>query len=354
MKRFLEKKGVHLSIKVYLMDGLSAMALGLFATLIIGLIVKTIGEYGKHIAGMGWLTHLEPVGQLAMDLMGPGIAVAVAYGLKAPPLVLFGSLAAGQTAVMHGAGPAGAFIAAIVAAELGKLISGETRIDIIVTPLVTLLAGYFSAVIIAPPIAQLMRTIGGMITWATEQQPLIMGILVAVLMGLALTAPISSLAIAIMLDLSGIAAGAATIGCCAQMIGFAVSSFRENGWSGFIAQGIGTSMLQVPNILKAPAILIPPTLAGAILAPFATVWLQLTNNAAGAGMGTSGFVGQIMTFQQMGFSVDILLAVLFLHLLGPAIISFVISEWMRKRGWIKFGEQTLPKFGTTENTEASR
>ncbi|WP_133580518.1 PTS transporter subunit IIC [Aureibacillus halotolerans] len=334
MKAFLERKGIQLSAKVYFIDALSAMAIGLFSTLIIGLIVKTIGEYSK-------LDGLITMGEMGMALMGPGIAVAVAYGLKAPPLVLISALAAGQAAVTNGAGPAGAFIAAIIAVELGKIVSGETKLDIILTPFVTLTAGFTSALFIAPPIAQLMSTIGQVITWSTAQQPLLMGILVAVLMGLALTAPISSLAIAIMLDLSGIAAGAATIGCCAQMIGFAASSFRENGWAGFVAQGIGTSMLQMPNIIKRPAILIPPTVAGAILAPIASVWLRMTNNAAGAGMGTSGLIGPMMTLQTMGASPSVILSVVLLHFVLPALIAFLLSEWLRKIGWIRFGDQSL-------------
>lgn len=203
--------------------------------------------------------------------------------------------------------------------------------DIIVTPLVTIASGYVVSTLIGPGIDFGMKSFGSLIMWGTEQRPILMGIIVAVLMGLALTAPISSAAIALMLDLHGVAAGAATIGCAAQMVGFAVSSYRENKMGGLIAIGIGTSMLQVPNIIRNPRILIPPTIAGAILAPFGTtIWL-MENNAAGAGMGTSGLVGQIMTFTTMGFGPDVWMKVIILHIIGPALISLILSEYMRKK-----------------------
>lgn len=330
MKDFLKKKGVSLSTKVYFIDALSYMALGLFSSLIIGLIIKTIGQQ----------LHFEPfveMGTLAMGLMGPAIGGAIAYGLQAPPLVLFSSIICGAAGAQLG-GPAGSYVASILATEIGKLVSKETKVDIIVTPFVTICTGYLVATFIGPYIDGFMKGFGNMVMWATEQRPFIMGILVAVLMGLALTAPISSAAIALMLDLHGLAAGAATIGCCAQMIGFAVSSYRENGIGGFFAQGLGTSMLQVPNIIKNPLVLIPPTVAGAMLAPIGTMIFNMTNNAAGAGMGTSGLVGQIMTFTAMGFSMDILWKVILLHFIGPAVISLILSNWMRKMGWIKQGD----------------
>ncbi|MBM7704879.1 PTS transporter subunit IIC [Metabacillus iocasae] len=330
MKQFLHRKGVTLSSKVYFVEGLTYMALGLFSSLIIGLIVKTIGEQ------LGFTLFVE-LGQLSMSLMGPAIGAAVAYGLKAPPLVLFATIVSGAAGASLG-GPAGSFIAALVATEVGKLVSKETKVDIIVTPFVTILSGYLVAISLGPLINIFMTSIGEVIMWATEQQPFIMGIIIATLMGLALTAPISSAAIALMLNLEGVAAGAATVGCCAQMIGFAVSSYRENGVGGLVAIGAGTSMLQVPNIIKNPVILIPPTVAGMILAPIATVWFDMSNNAAGAGMGTSGFVGQIMTFTTMGFSMSILLKVVVLHFVGPAVISLGVSEWMRKNNWIKKGD----------------
>ncbi|MBM7599756.1 putative membrane protein [Virgibacillus halotolerans] len=342
MKTFLQKKGVSLSIREYLITALSYMALGLFSSLIIGLIIETLGEQVVVNFSPGLAESLIEMGNFAMDtkIMGGAIGVAIAYGLKAPPLVLFSALFAGAFGAELG-GPAGSYITALIAIECGKVVYKETKVDIIITPLVTIVAGFIVGTFIGPPINAFMLGFGEIINWSTAQQPLIMGILVAVLMGLALTAPISSAAIAIMLSLDGLAAGAATIGCAAQMIGFAVSSYRENGFGGFLAQGIGTSMLQVANILKKPIILLPPTIAGAVLAPFATVWLGLTNNASGAGMGTSGLVGQIMTFESMGFSMQIFWCILILHVIAPAIISLVLSEWFRKKGWIKFGDMKI-------------
>ncbi|WP_165997198.1 PTS sugar transporter subunit IIC [Bacillus sp. Cs-700] len=334
MKDFLHQKGITLSPRVYFITALSYMALGLFSSLIIGLILKTVG--GQVSA----LSFLTPMGELAMSLMGPAIGVAVAYGLGAPPLVLFAAILAGAAGAELG-GPAGSYVAALVASEAGKLVSKSTKLDIIVTPLITIFAGYGTAALIGPGIQSLLTNFGSLIMWATEQRPIIMGIIVAVLMGLALTAPISSAAIAIMLGLEGIAAGAATIGCAAQMVGFAVSSYRENGVGGLIAQGIGTSMLQVANIVRNPWILLPPTVAGAILAPIGSGWLSLLNNSSGAGMGTSGFVGQIMTFNVMGTGGEIWLAIVMLHFVGPAIISLLISEVMRQKGLIRPGDMKI-------------
>ncbi|MDX5474834.1 MAG: PTS sugar transporter subunit IIC [Bacillaceae bacterium] len=341
LKKFINSKGVTLSPKVYFIDGLSFMALGLFSTLIIGLIIKTVGEQLQLISNLATLgTYFQEMGTLAMGLMGPGIGVAVAFGLKAPPLVIFSALVAGAAGAPLG-GPAGSFIAALLATEFGKLVSKETKVDIIVTPFVTIFVGFLVGTFIGPPISAGLQYFGEVIMWATEQQPIIMGVIVAVLMGLALTAPISSVAIALMLGLEGLAAGAATIGCAAQMVGFAVSSYRENKLSGLFAMGIGTSMLQVPNIIKNPLILIPPTVAGALLAPIGITLFSMTNNSAGAGMGTSGFVGQIMTFNAMGFSTSVLLKVLLLHIIGPAVISLIISEWMRKKSYIKNGDMKI-------------
>ncbi|GEL77196.1 PTS transporter subunit IIC [Tenuibacillus multivorans] len=339
MKAFLERKGVHISFQAYAITALSYMALGLFASLIIGVIIDTIGN---EIPNMP--QFLVEVGSYAMEpfVYGGAIAVAVAYGLNAPPLVMFSALFAGAFAADSvGAGPAGSFIAALLAIEFGKLVSKETKIDIIVTPLVTIMVGYFVAVVAGVPIAEFLNGFGQVINWATELRPFTMGIIVAVLMGLALTAPISSVAIAIMLDLNGLAAGAATIGCSAQMVGFAVSSFRENKISGLVSQGIGTSMLQVANIMKNPYILIPPTVAGAVLAPIATVWIQLENNAYGAGMGTSGLVGPIMTLKTMGFTMETFMIIVILLVLAPAIISLLLSEFLRKKGYIKAGDMKL-------------
>ncbi|WP_100373805.1 PTS transporter subunit IIC [Bacillus sp. FJAT-45037] len=333
MKEFLKRKEIDISWKTYVITGLSHMALGLFASLIIGLIIRTLGEQ----TGIGFL---EEVGALAMSLTGPAIGVAVAFGLKAPRLVLFAAIISGAAGFQLG-GPAGSFVAAVIATEFGKAVSGETKIDIIVTPLVTILSGFLVATLIGPGIDAGMTQLGSLIMWATEQQPILMGIMIAVIMGLALTAPISSAALAIMLGLEGIAAGAATVGCAAQMVGFAVSSYRENGWSGLIALGLGTSMLQVANIVRRPLILIPPTVAGAILAPFATTIFGMTNNPAGAGMGTSGLVGPMMTFTDMGFTFDVAISVALLYFILPAMISLSISEWMRRAGYIKIGEMKI-------------
>ena len=342
MRGYLERKGVTLSAKTYFIDALSYMALGLFSSLIIGLIIKTIGEQLPLPAGLS--EFFIEMGTLAISLMGPAIGVAIAFGLGAPPLVIFAAVVTGAAGATLG-GPAGAYVAAVLSTEIGKLVNKTTKIDIIVTPFVTILAGFTVASFIGPGIADFMSMFGSWISWATEQRPIIMGILVAALMGLALTAPISSAAIALMLDLNGVAAGAATIGCSAQMVGFAVISYRENRVGGLFAQGLGTSMLQVPNIVRNPLILIPPTVAGMILAPIGTtVWL-MENNAAGAGMGTSGFVGQIMTFKTMGFSWDITMKILLLHFVGPAFISLLLSEYMRKLGWIKPNQMTIETGG---------
>lgn len=336
--QWLNKKGIHPSFKTYLIDGLSYMALGLFGSLIIGLIIKTLGEQTN-------ISFFVEMGTLAMGITGSAIGVAVAYGLKAPPLVLFAAAVTGASGYALG-GPAGAYVAAVFSTEIGKMVSQSTKIDIIVTPFVTIFTGYTISSFIGPEIAQFMTTFGGWIEWSTEQRPIVMGMLVALLMGLALTAPISSLAIALMLDLSGVAAGAATIGCSAQMVGFAVASYRENKMGGLIAQGIGTSMLQVPNILRNPMILIPPTVAGVILAPIGTTVWVMENNAPGAGMGTSGFVGQIMTFQTMGFTMDVLMKVAVLHFIGPIVITLLLSFYMRKLGLIKDGQMKIHTGGS--------
>jgi len=333
MISFLKRKGVELSIKTYTVTALSYMALGLFASLIIGLIIRTAGEQLD-------IEMLMIIGQTAMDLMGPAIGVAIAYGLKAPSLVLFASAVAGAFGATAG-GPAGAYIAAVLATEFGKLISGSTKIDIIATPLVTIFVGYFAAEYIGVFINDGMLAFGELINWSVNQHPFIMGVLVASLMGIALTAPISSAAIAIMLGLDGLAAGAATVGCSAQMIGFAVSSYRENGVGGLIAQGIGTSMLQIANTIKNPFILLPPVIAGAMLAPISTMVLMMENTPEGAGMGTSGFVGQIFTFTSMGFSWEVMAYIAVLHFIGPAILTYFASEYLRRKGLINQGDMLL-------------
>ncbi|WP_227396587.1 PTS transporter subunit IIC [Jeotgalibacillus aurantiacus] len=331
--KWLRKKGVSLSLKIYLIDGLSYMALGLFSSLIIGLIIQTIGNQFS-------IPFLTEMGTLAITLAGPAIGAAVAYGLKAPPLVLFAAVVTGAAGYSLG-GPAGSYVAALVSVEIGKMVSQTTKLDIVVTPFITIATGYIISAFVGPEINEFMQSIGSWISWATEQRPIVMGMLVAGIMGLALTAPISSAAIALMLGLDGLAAGAATIGCSAQMIGFAVASYKENKWGGLVAQGLGTSMLQVPNIIRNPLIWIPPTVAGVLLAPIGTVIFQMENSPEGAGMGTSGLVGQIMTFNTMGFSFPVLGQVLLLHIIGPAVITLLLSHYMRKARLIKEGQMRI-------------
>ncbi len=338
---FLKKKDIVFSSKRYLQDALSAMALGLFASLLIGLIIKIIGQQSANLfAPSEFSTFMIDTGTGAMKMMGPAIGVAVAWGLNAPPLVLFASVFTGGIGATCG-GPAGSFVAAALATEFGKAVSKETKVDIIVTPVVTIIVGALVGTLVGPFIANIMTGLGSVIMTATEWQPFFFGIFIAVVVGLTLTAPISSAALCMMLGLSGLAAGAATVGCSAQMIGFAIMSYRENGFGGFIAQGLGTSMLQISNIIKNPWILLPPTLAGAILGPVATVLLKMENNSMGAGMGTSGLVGQIGTFSNMGFTWIVAVKVLLLHIVLPAILTIVIYKFLKKMGKIKVGDCKL-------------
>ncbi|MGF7184515.1 hypothetical protein GGQ84_000599 [Desulfitispora alkaliphila] len=328
---FLRRKGVEISLRRYGIDALGAMALGLFSSLIVGLILRVAGEQ----LGIGFL---EEIGALASSMMGPAIGVAVAFGLKAPPFVLFASTITGAAGAQLG-GPAGAFVAALIGAEIGKLISKETKVDLIVTPATTIITGVAVAQVIGPRIYNFMIEFGNLIMIATEMHPIPMGIIVASLMGLALTAPISSAAIAIMMELGGLAAGAATVGCAAQMVGFAVISYRDNKMAGLMAQGLGTSMLQIPNIVKNPMIIVPPTVAGAILGPFVTTIFPMYNNPAGAGMGTAGLVGQIGTMDVMGMgSLPLIIA---FHFILPAAIALAVAIVMRKAGLIKAGDMKL-------------
>ncbi|STZ76962.1 Predicted membrane protein, putative toxin regulator [Bergeriella denitrificans] len=333
IKAFLAKQNIEFSLRRYGIDALNFMALGLFGSLIVGLILKSIG---------GWmdLPWLVEVGAQAQSAMGAAIGVGVAYALKAPPLVLFASAATGTAGAALG-GPVGCFIAAAIGAELGKLVSKTTPVDIIATPAATLVSGMAAAQFIGPAIAAATAGLGAWIMWSVELQPFAMSIIVAVLMGMILTLPISSAAIAISLSLSGLAAGAATIGCCAQMIGFAVMSYRENRIGGLLSHGLGTSMLQMPNIVKNPRIWIPPTLASALIAPLATLGFQMANIPSGAGMGTSGLVGQIGTISAMGNSAEIWLAIALLHFILPAILTLLIARPLRKIGWIKDGDLKL-------------
>ena len=328
-----KKKGISLSPSIYFVTALSYMALGLFSTLIIGLIMKTIGGQLDHTVLSGMSGTLIQIGEVAMSLTGPAIGIAIAYALEAPPLILFSALVVG--AFGYEFGPAGSYVATILAVEVSKLVSKSTKLDILVTPFTTIAVGYFTATYIGKYVGLFMTQLGSWIEWGTEQQPLFMGVVVATLMGLALTAPISSAAIALMLGLDGIAAGAATVGCAAQMIGFAITSYRDNGIGGAIAQGIGTSMLQVGNIVKNPWILLPPTLAGAVLAPIATLLFELESVAAGAGMGTSGLVGPIVMLETMGFSWYTLMIVLGFLIIGPALLSYAVYEVLRRTGRIQ-------------------
>lgn len=290
-------------------EGLSGMALGLFATLIIGTIIQQIGT----LAGGSIGTLIYAVGKMAAGLTCAGIGVGVAYKFQESPMVvlsaatsgmiggyaskvLAGTLLVDGNLALQGPGePLGAFIAAYVGIEIGHLIAGKTRLDIILVPLLSIGTGSAVGVLVGPSISSFMTWLGGLINWGTEQQPFLMGIVVSVLMGMILTLPISSAALGVILNLSGLAAGAATVGCCCNMIGFAVASFRENGVGGLIAQGVGTSMLQVPNIVKKPLIWLPVILSSAVLGPVSTMLFHMTNNATGSGMGSAGFVGQIMT-----------------------------------------------------------
>ncbi|NLK07342.1 MAG: PTS sugar transporter subunit IIC [Firmicutes bacterium] len=332
------------SILSYIADVLNAMALGLFASLIVGVILEQIGTS----IGIDLIVRF---GQFAKLLMGPAIGVAVAGGIGAPPLALYAAAVAGaigagtitfapDQAAMIGIGePVGALIAALAGAEVGKRIAGKTKVDIIIVPTAVILIGGLVGEVVGPSVALLMRTLGAIINEATYLHPIPMGIVVSVLMGMVLTAPISSAAVAISLGLSGLAAGAATVGCSTQMIGFAVASYKENGPGGFLAQGLGTSMLQVPNIVRNPRIWIPPTLVSALLGPLATKVFKMTNIPAGAGMGTSGLVGQIGTFNDMGFK--IWPQVILLHFVLPAFLTYVCAQFLRRIGWIKDGDMRL-------------
>ncbi len=340
-------------------EGLSGMACGLFATLIIGTIIQQIG----NLVGGGWGTLIYQFGKIASAMTSAGIGVGVACRFKESPLVVLsaatagmaggyaGSISSGTVFTAEGAlllsgpgEPLGAFIASYVAIELSRLIAGKTKLDIILAPMAGIFGGSLVGILVGSPISRLMNELGAMINWGTEQQPFLMGVVVSVLMGMILTLPISSAALGVILNLSGLAAGAATIGCCCNMIGFAVASYKDNGLSGLLAQGIGTSMLQVPNIMRHPLIWLPAIISSAVLGPVGTMLAGMTNNATGSGMGTAGFVGQIMTWQTMTASEDpvmVLVKILLLHFALPGLLSYVISEKMRKMGLIKPGHMKL-------------
>lgn len=309
------------------------MGVGLFASLITGLILRTVGsKCGLQI--------LVEFGGIAGQMVGPAIAVAVAQALKAPPMVVFSCAAAGFAGNSWG-GPVGAFVSAVIGAEAGKAVSKETPVDILATPTLTVVAGMAAGKLIGPPVSAMMTALGLLIMRATELQPGPMGALVSAIMGMILTLPISSAAIAVALNLSGIAAGAAAVGCSTQMIGFAVMSFGENGLSGLLSQGLGTSMLQMPNIVRRPLIWVPPTAASFILGPVSTLVFKMTNVPSGAGMGTSGLVGQFGAIEAMGSSPSVLLRIGLMHFILPAVTTFAIAWLMRRAKLIKPGDMKL-------------
>lgn len=346
--------------KKYFIDAMSAMALGLFASLLIGTIFGTIGTYlgPDYVSNEmlnsigGFFTEMKIYAQGAS---GMAIGVAVAYSLKADPLVMFSCAAVGSlsyslgatialadgSSIAYTAGPAGAYIAAIFAVEIGMLVSKKTKVDILVTPTVTIISGYAVAKLICPAIAYIMYWLGDFINTATEMQPLLMGIIIAVVVGMILTLPISSAAICAMIGISGIAGGAATAGCCAQMIGFAVISFADNGWGGFFAQGLGTSMLQMSNIIKKPLVWIPPTLASAICGPVSTMVFRLECSGVSAGMGTCGLVGPLGTISDMGGGENMWIGMLLCYFVLPAALSYLFYFIMKKLGLIKKGDLKL-------------
>ena len=354
MKEFLKRKNIEFSAKRYGIDALGAMAQGLFCSLLIGTIISTLGQ---QLA----IQYLIDIGNYAKSVSGPAMAVAIGYALKADPMVLFSLAAVGWAANAEGGagGPLAVLIIAIIAAECGKAVSKETKIDILVTPGVTILIGVALAKVIAPPIGAGASAFGNMIDQATRLQPFWMGIVVSVLVGVALTLPISSAAICQVLKLTGLAGGAAVAGCCAQMVGFAVMSFRENRWGGLVSQGLGASMLQMPNIVRNPRIWIPATLASAITGPIATCvfGLQMNGAAINSGMGTCGLCGPIGVWAGwLAPSEDALakgavaiaptgfdwLGMLLICFVLPALLSWIFCEICRKLGWIREGDLTLP------------
>lgn len=332
IKSFLKRKNIEISVNRYFVDAMGNMALGLFSSLLIGTILNTLGQKFN----ISFLT--ETLWPISRDMTGAAIGVAVAYALKAPPLVLFSAVVTGAAGNAMG-GPAGSFVAVLISTELGKLVSKETKIDILVTPGICVFTGVFVGSTVGPYIARMMKFLGDFIMYATTLQPLLMGIIISVVMGMILTLPISSAALAMMLSLGGLAGGAATAGCAAQMVGFAVMSFKENGFGGLVAQGLGTSMLQVPNIIRNWKIWIPPTLASAITGPLSTMVFKMKNTPIGSGMGTSGFVGQFGTFQAMsgsGISSErIFIYIALLHIVLPAVLTLIFAKVLRDMGWIK-------------------
>lgn len=353
MKEFLARKNIEISLRRYGIDALGAMAQGLFCSLLIGTIIKTLGQQ------LG-IQYLIDIGAYAMTVSGPAMAVAIGYALKADPMVLFSLVAVGWAANAEGGagGPLAVLIIAIIAAECGKAVSKETKIDILVTPAVTIVIGVALAKWIAPAIGSGAMKVGDLIMWATDLQPFWMGIFVSVMVGIALTLPISSAAICASLGLVGLAGGAAVAGCCAQMVGFAVLSFRENRWGGLISQGLGTSMLQMGNIVRNPRIWLPPTLASAITGPISTCLFKLQMNGApiNSGMGTCGLCGPIGIWtgwmnpgdeavargaSAINPGATEWLGMLLVCIVLPAILTWLFGLFFRKIGWIKDGDLKL-------------
>lgn len=348
MKEFLKRKNIIFSFKRYGVECLSAMAQGLFCSLLIGTIIKTLGQQ------LG-IEFLVTIGTYASSMAGPAMAISIGFALQAPPLVLFSLAAVGGAANELGGagGPLAVLIIAILAAECGKVVSKETKVDILVTPFVTIFVGVALSALLAPGIGAAASSVGQLIMWATDLQPFLMGIIVSVLVGIALTLPISSAAICAALSLTGLAGGAAVAGCCANMVGFAVMSFKENKWGGLISQGIGTSMLQMGNIMKNPKIWIPPIIASAITGPIATCVfkLQMNGTPVSSGMGTCGLVGQIGVYT--GWVNDIAagtksaitafdwIGLILISFILPSAISLLVGNLLRKIGWIKENDLKL-------------
>ncbi len=348
MKAFLQRKNIIFSFKRYGVDCLGAMAQGLFCSLLIGTIIKTLGQQTG-------LAYLVTIGTYAAAVAGPAMAISIGFALQAPPLVLFSLAAVGGAANELGGagGPLAVLIIAILASECGKIVSKETKVDILVTPFVTIFIGVALSTLLAPGIGAAASSLGQLIMWATDLQPFLMGIIVSVLVGVALTLPISSAAICAALSLTGLAGGAAVAGCCANMVGFAVMSFRENKWGGLISQGLGTSMLQMGNIVKNPRIWIPPIIASAVTGPVATCIfkLQMNGTPVSSGMGTCGLVGQIGVYT--GWVSDIAagskaaitafdwIGLLLVSFVLPAVLSLLVCNFLRRIGWIRENDLKL-------------
>ena len=326
--------------KKYIVDAMSHMAMGLFCSLILGLIISQIAR----IPGLDFLDFIAEALSSTSPLIGACIGLAMASGMSCAPLVTISSAITGALGYQFG-GPVGAYLSVILGAEIGMLFSKKTPVDIILTPLVTIVCGGLFARYCCSPINDFMLYLGAVINDATQLSPFLMGITVSVLVGCALTLPISSVAICVMLGIDGLAAGAATVGCCAQMVGFAVISYKDNGIGGLLSQGVGTSMLQIGYFMRKPVIWLAPTVTSAILGPVSTVWLEMTNNSLGAGMGTSGLVGPLATYATMSPEADstgmLIAKILCLYFIAPAIISLGLNAIMTRLGWIKPGDMKL-------------